>query len=64
MAAILTKLSTQFAAVVKAPDMVTMLEAEGSVSVGSTPEQFRQLIATETASWRKVVNDTGIKLGE
>lgn len=63
-AAILNKLSTQFAAVVKAPDMVTMLEAEGSVAVGSTPEQFRQLIATETASWRKVVNDTGIKLGE
>ena len=63
-AAIVNKLSPQFAAVVRTPDMVTMLEAEGSVAVGSTPEQFRQLIMTETTSWRKVVNDTGIRLGE
>jgi hypothetical protein len=32
--------------------------------VGSTPEQFRQWILRETTAWRKVVQDTGIKLEE
>lgn len=62
--AIVNRLSQQFAAVVKTPDMVAALDTEGSVAVGSTPAQFRQLIANETASWQKVVRDTGIKLGE
>ncbi len=32
--------------------------------VGNTPEFFRKHIAAETAKWRKIVQDTGIKPGE
>ena len=34
---ILNRLSTQFAGIVKSPDMVALLDTEGSVAVGSTP---------------------------
>ena len=63
-AALVNRLSQQFAAAVKSPDMVAALDTEGSVAVGSTPAHFKQLIANEAAGWRKVVNDTGIRLGE
>jgi len=29
--------------------------------VGSSPEQFRQVIATETERWRKLITAAGIK---
>ena len=31
---------------------------------GSTREQFRRMIVTETARWKKRVQETGIKLEE
>ena len=62
--AIVNKLSEGFARVARMPEIVSALEAEGSIAVGSTPAQFRQLIVTETARWQKVVQETGIKLEE
>ncbi len=62
--AIVNKLSEAFARVARVPEVVAALEAEGSTAVGSTPAQFRQLIATETARWQKVVDDNGIRLQE
>jgi tripartite-type tricarboxylate transporter receptor subunit TctC len=40
------------------------LEGDGTVIVDSTPEEFRQRIATEAARWRKVAQDTGAKLAQ
>jgi hypothetical protein len=31
--------------------------------IGSTSGKFRKYVADESARWRKVVMDTGIKLG-
>ena len=47
----------------KVPDEVVDLFAlpDGSTLVGSTPAQFRQLIATEAVRWKKLVVDNGIQ---
>ena len=40
------------------------MESEGSIPVGSTPQQFRQILATESAIWRKVVQENSIRIAE
>jgi tripartite-type tricarboxylate transporter receptor subunit TctC len=64
-ASIVNRLSAELAKIARSPEVVKKLaEADGSFMVGSTPEQFRQMIVTETARWKKLVQDTGIKLEE
>ena len=46
----------------KAPDVVQRLTADGSALVGSTPEQFGELIRFEIAKWRKVVKAANIQM--
>lgn len=60
--AIISKLREAFVKVAHAPDIAAQLEAAGSIPVGSTPAEFRQLIISETARWQKVVKETGTKL--
>ena len=60
--AIINKLSAELARIAKLPDVADSLKADNSESVGSTPEQFRQFIAAEVPRWRKLVQDTGIKV--
>ena len=61
-APIVNRLNEAFIRVAKSPDVISTLEGQGNEMVGSTPAQFRQLIATETERWRKVVQDAGIKI--
>ena len=61
-ATIAKKLSEGFARVARLPEVVAALESEGAIAIGSNPEQFRQLLVTETALWRKVVQDSGIAM--
>jgi len=63
-AVIVNKLSEGFVKGAKSPEVVAMLEADGNIPVGNSPAQFRQVIALESARWRKVVQDVGIKLEE
>lgn len=60
-AAIVNKLSQAFVKVVHLPDITASLEASGAVGIGSTPEQFKQLLISETALWRTVVRESEIK---
>ena len=62
--AIIDKLSEGFAKTVRTPEISAALERDGAVAVGSTPAQFKQLIAAEVARWQKVVDESGIKLAE
>ena len=62
--AIVNKLSDNFALVARAPEVLAPLEAGGSILVGNTPAQFRQFIAADTAVWKKVIQEAGIKLEE
>ena len=63
-AVIVNKLGDGFARVAKIPEVIAALEADGSTAVGSSPAQFRQQIATETARWQKIVDDNKITLQE
>lgn len=60
--AIVYRLSEDLARVVRSPDIAKRLADEGGVPVGSTPDQFRLLIAEEIARWGKVVKDSGIRV--
>jgi tripartite-type tricarboxylate transporter receptor subunit TctC len=61
-AAVVSRLNEAFVRMTHDAEVVAVLEAAGSVLVGSTAAQFRQLIQQETARWVKVVKDTGIQL--
>ena len=56
------RISAELAKVAKAPDVIASLDAQGGATVGSTPQQFRQLIVNEIARWNKVVQETGITM--
>ena len=61
---VINRLATELAKVARSPDVAKKLEADGGLMVGSTPAQFRQVIASEIARYKKIVADTGIKLEE
>jgi tripartite-type tricarboxylate transporter receptor subunit TctC len=43
------------------PNVKEKLAEQGLTTVGNSPEQFRDYIATETAKWAKVIKDAGIQ---
>jgi tripartite-type tricarboxylate transporter receptor subunit TctC len=57
---IISKLSRAIAEAVHAPDVVKRLAADGSIPVGSTPDEFTKYVKSEIALWRKLI--TGAKL--
>lgn len=58
--AIVGKLSVEFARAVRAPDVADKLSADGGEAVGSTPREFRKLVAEETAVWKRVIRESGV----
>ncbi len=60
--AIINRLNGLFVQAIRDPNVTKKLEADGTIMVGSTPAEFRQLIATETNRWKKLIAETGIKL--
>jgi len=58
--AIVAKLNAELGRVAKAADIVAKLEADGGLMVASTPQQLRQLLVTEIARYRKLVQEAGI----
>jgi tripartite-type tricarboxylate transporter receptor subunit TctC len=60
--AIVNRLNAELVKAAKAPDIAEKLAADGGEGVGSTPGEFAQLIATETARWGKVIKEAGITL--
>ena len=48
--------------VLKLPEIVAQLAADGATPVGNTPQQFAQEIREETARWAKVIKDANIKM--
>ena len=59
-AAVIDKLSENFARVAKASDVKEALATQGTVLIGSTPAELRKLILTETTRWKKLVEESGI----
>ncbi len=50
------------AAIVRQPEVAKMFVEQGAEPVGSTPDEFSRLIATELQKWAKVAATSGIKL--
>jgi tripartite-type tricarboxylate transporter receptor subunit TctC len=59
-AAIVQKLSADFAEVLRRPDLVERLAGLGIEPVGSNPEEFNRFFRAEVEKWAKVIKATGI----
>jgi tripartite-type tricarboxylate transporter receptor subunit TctC len=58
--AIVNKLSGAAADAAHSPDISGMIKALGGEAVGSTPAEFRQLIAREIPRWRALIKELGM----
>lgn len=59
---ILNKMATELARVVKSPQIAKQLSSDGGEPVGSSPEEFRQLIVSEVERWRRLVVNSRISV--
>ena len=60
--AIVDLLSREIVTILKRPDVVDPLFESGTAALGSTPEEFGVRVRADIERWRKVINDTGIKI--
>ena len=60
--AIIARLHKEISAVVKRPDVIERLIVFGIEPEGSTPQEFREAIGHEIATWRKVVQMAKVEL--
>src|SRR5262249_3970061 len=54
-------LNTELNRIIHLPDVVAALEQQGVTPTGSTPDEFKELIATEIAQWSEVVREANIQ---
>jgi len=59
--AIVKKLNTELNRILKSPEVVERMTADGSVPQGSTPEEFAKFIDSEQKRWGQVVKTANIK---
>ena len=58
---IVERLNAELVKIMHAPDMQEKLAATGTEPRTSTPEEFAEYIKQETAKWREVVREAGLK---
>jgi tripartite-type tricarboxylate transporter receptor subunit TctC len=61
-AATVAQLNALLVNVSKTPELAARLADDATLMVGSTPEQFTQAVTAEASRWRKLVDETGMKL--
>jgi tripartite-type tricarboxylate transporter receptor subunit TctC len=59
---IISKINAGIVSAMRDPETVKRLTADGSVPVGSTPEEYTKIIHEEVEKWRKVAKAAGLKL--
>jgi tripartite-type tricarboxylate transporter receptor subunit TctC len=59
---IVERLNKESNEALKSADVEKVLAADGLTAAGGTPEQFRAILASETARWGKVVKQAGVKI--
>lgn len=59
--AIIDRLHQEIASAVREPEFARRFAADGTETVGSTPEQFLSLLKAETARWAKLIKAAGIR---
>ncbi len=60
--AIIDRLHGEIAKILRAPNTAERLAIDGSVAIGSTPEEFAVFIKSEHAKWSKVVREANIRV--
>lgn len=59
--AIVQKLNREINQAMASPEVRQYLEPEGVEPAGTTPAQFRKLVADEIRTWAKVIQDAGVR---
>lgn len=59
---IVRKLNAAVVEAVNQPDVAARLAADGSIPVGSSPEQFNTYIRSEIAKWKRLVQEAKLQL--
>jgi tripartite-type tricarboxylate transporter receptor subunit TctC len=59
---IIHKIADEVGRIVKMPDVVTALAAQGAQPVGNSPEALAKIIDADTVRWAKVIKEAGIPL--
>ena len=60
--AVIEKLNGALAKTLSSPDMKTRFDVQSAEIVASTPEQFGELIKSETVKWGKVIREKNIRV--
>ena len=60
--AIVTRLNAEINAILKEPDVVQKLHAQGFDLIGGTPEEFGALVKGESDKWAPVIKRLGLKV--
>jgi tripartite-type tricarboxylate transporter receptor subunit TctC len=60
--AVISKLHQEIATILKQPDAVEALKAQGVDSIGNTPDEFAAHIRNEIERWTRVVKAIGLRL--
>jgi tripartite-type tricarboxylate transporter receptor subunit TctC len=58
---VIARINTDVLKVLRSPELVERLKAEGSDPVGNSPEQYAGFLRDEIAKWAKVIKFAGIK---
>jgi tripartite-type tricarboxylate transporter receptor subunit TctC len=58
---IVLKLNTEIARMMRSAEMRDKLGANGADAAFTTPEEFSAVIAADTAKWRKLISDAGVR---
>ena len=56
-----SKWSMELMRIMQLPDVASRIAADGSQTIGGTPEEFRTLIRNEMLKWGKIVKMAGIR---
>ncbi|MGZ5666946.1 MAG: tripartite tricarboxylate transporter substrate binding protein [Burkholderiales bacterium] len=60
--AIVEKLASEMAAIVKSREIGERFEADGAIAIGSSPQQFAAFLKGEMAKWNRVIKEANIQL--
>jgi tripartite-type tricarboxylate transporter receptor subunit TctC len=60
---VVTKINTAVNNALKDRELTAKLAAQGTTAAGSTPDEFKTLIATEIRNWKQTAAKAGIKAG-
>jgi tripartite-type tricarboxylate transporter receptor subunit TctC len=59
--AVIASLQREVARILRQPEMAERIAADGMTVVGSTPEEFTEFLARESAKYARIIRDAGIK---